>query len=321
VHELQLSYCVVNTAQRDLLGRALDSIAAERARLPFACEVLVLDNASEDGSRELAEAHPAVDHTIALELRTGKALNDSQLLRRARGRFALLMNEDTELRAGATLALYEALRDDGGAALAGATLVRPDGSAQACAWRFPTPLTALAGACMLQRVYTVQSRGAHTRRVDWCQSSALLVRREAAAAVGYLDGDFFVYSDEVDFARRLRDAGWHSLYVPGALAVHREQLSTGASAQRRIVELSRNRDLYMRKHHSPAAARAVRWLTAAMYAERALGALFVPGHEPRRYWRHVVATLFPARGEGLREAAEAYNRALAAHASAAAPPV
>ena len=71
----------------------------------------------------------------------------------------------------------------------------------------------------------MQSRGEDVREVDWCQSSALLVRREAAAQVGYLDPDFFVYSDEVDFARRLRDAGWESLYVPGARAVHHEQLS------------------------------------------------------------------------------------------------
>jgi GT2 family glycosyltransferase len=319
VDEPHLSYCVVNTAQRAMLARALDSIAAERDALPFACEVLVLDNASDDGSRELAEAHPAVDETVALTLRTGKALNDSELLHRARGRYALLMNEDTELRPGATVALYEALQGDSQAALAGAQLVRPGGRAQACAWRFPTPLTALAGALMLQRIYTVQSRGARTRAVDWCQSSALLVRRDAAAAVGYLDGDFFVYSDEVDFARRLRDAGWRSLYVPGAVAIHREQLSTGASSTRRIVELSRNRDLYMRKHHSAAAARTTRWLTAAMYAERAIAALVLPGHDPRRYWRHVVATLRPARGEGLREAAESHNRSLAAHAGAGGP--
>ena len=88
--------------------------------------------------------------------------------------------------------------------------------------------------------------------MDWCQSSALLVRREAAAQIDYLDPDFFVYSDEVDFARRLRDAGWRSLYVPSAAAIHHEQLSTGSLPERRIVELSRNRDLYMRKHHTPA---------------------------------------------------------------------
>ena len=134
--------------------------------------------------------------------------------------------------------------------------------------------------------------------------------------MGYLDGDFFVYSDEVDFARRLRDADWRSLYVPAATAVHHEQLASGASAERRIVELSRNRDLYMRKHHSAAAARAVRWLTAWSYGLRALGALLLPGRAPARFWRHVTATLHPDRGEGLREAAERYNRALDdAHAS------
>jgi GT2 family glycosyltransferase len=160
----------------------------------------------------------------------------------------------------------------------------------------------------LHRLVTVQSKGARTRIVDWCQSSALLVRRSAAEEVDYLDGDFFVYSDEVDFARRLRGAGWRCLYVPDAVAIHHEQLSTGASAERRIVELARNRDLYMRKHHSPAAARMVRWLTAWTYALRAAAALVLPGHSAGRYWRHAGAALRPQRGEGLREAAAEYNR-------------
>jgi len=312
---VELSYCVVNTSQRELLLRGLDAIARERARVPFACEVLVLDNGSQDSSAQAAREHPAVDEVIALPERRGKALNDSDLLQRARGRYALLLNEDSELLPGATAALYEALESDRGAACAGAKLMRPagdapggPGAAQPCAWRFPTPLTALAGVFGLHRLYTVQSQGERTRRVDWCQSSALLVRREAATAIGYLDPDFFVYSDEVDFARRLADAGWHSLYVPSAVAIHHEQLSTSGVPERRIVEFARNRDLYMRKHHSGASALAMRVLTALFYAERALGALLVPGHSPRRYWRHVTATLWPSRGEGLREAAAEYNR-------------
>jgi N-acetylglucosaminyl-diphospho-decaprenol L-rhamnosyltransferase len=309
VPEIELSYCVVNTSQRELLLRGLDALARERDSVPFATEVLVLDNGSRDGSAQAAREHPAVDETIALEERRGKAANDSELLRRARGRYALLLNEDSELQPGATLALWQALQQRPRAACAGARLLRPDGRAQACAWRFPTVATALAGALMLHRIYTVQSRGEHVREVDWCQSSALLVRREAAAQVDYLDPDFFVYSDEVDFARRLRDAGWHSVYVPQARAVHHEQLATGALPERRIVELARGRDLYMRKHHSAAAARAVRWLTAWSYALRAPAALALPGHDPRRYWRHVTATLHPDRGEGLREAAAEYNRA------------
>ena len=304
----EVSYCVVNTSQRELMLRGLDAIARERGALPFVSEVLVLDNGSRDGSARAAHEHPAVSEVIALTERQGKALNDSRLLQQARGRYVMLLNEDSELLEGSTLALYEALEHNPRAACAGAKLLRPDGATQACAWRFPTPLTALAGALFLHRMYTVQSKGERTREVDWCQSSALLVRREAAAQVDYLDADFFVYSDEVDFARRLRDAGWHSLYVPSAVAVHHEQLSTGTVPERRIVELARNRDLYMRKHHSRTAALTVRWLTAWSYAVRALAALVLPGHSPRRYWRHVTATLCPARGEGLREAADAYNR-------------
>jgi GT2 family glycosyltransferase len=308
VSEIELSYCVVNTSQRELLLKGLDALGRARASLPFATEVLVLDNGSRDGSAEAARAHPAVDEVIALDRRRGKAENDSELLSHVRGRYALLLNEDSELQAGATLALHGALEAHPEAACAGAQLLRPDGTPQACAWRFPSPAVALAGALMLHRWLTVQSGGSETRKVDWCQSSALLVRREAAAEVNYLDPAFFVYSDEVDFARRLRDRGWRSLYVPSARAIHHEQLATDAVPERRIVEMSRNRDLYMRKHHSRGAARAVRWLTAWSYALRALVAAILPGHSAQRYWRHVTASLWPDRGEGLREAAAAYNR-------------
>jgi GT2 family glycosyltransferase len=299
---------VVNTEQRELLVRCLDAIAAERERLPFETEVLVLDNASADGSAGAARRHDTVTEVIALRQRRGKGENDTALLQRARGRFALLLNEDSELRPGAVAALHAALQEDPRAAAAGARLLRPDGALQPSAWRFPSPLTALVGAVFLHRHFTVQSTGERTRQVDWAQSAALLVRVEAARAIGYFDPAFFVYSDEVDFCKRLRDAGWATLYVPGAVAIHHEQLSTGAVPERRIVELSRNRDRYMRKHHSPASAAVVRVLTAWAYALRSLAAVVLPGHSPRRYWRHVTATLRPGRGEGLREAAVEHNR-------------
>jgi GT2 family glycosyltransferase len=305
---VELSYCVVNTDGRELLLRCLDAIAAEQATIGIATEVLVLDNASTDGSASAARRHPATGELIALELRRGKGENDSELLQRARGRHCLLLNEDSELLPGATRALRAALDSDPRAGAAGARLLRPDGAQQPSAWRFPTPLTALVGALFLHRRYTVQSRGDAVRRVDWAQSAALLVRREAARQVEWFDPDFFVYSDEVDFCKRLRDAGWRTLYVPAAAAVHQEQLSTGAVPERRIVELSRNRDRYMRKHHTAPAAWSVRLLTAFTYAVRAGAAVALPGHDPRRYWRHVTATLRPAQGEGLREAASEHNR-------------
>jgi N-acetylglucosaminyl-diphospho-decaprenol L-rhamnosyltransferase len=302
--EPELSYCIVNTEGRDLLMRCLDAVARERSGLSFESEVLVLDNASADGSAEAARAHPSAPQVIALERRRGKGANDSELLQRAGGRYCLLLNEDSELLPGATAALHAALEASSRAGAAGARLLRPDGRQQASAWRLPTVGTAVAGALFLHRLVTVQSSNPHTREVGWVQSAAMLVRRAAAEEIGWFDSDFFVYSDEVDFCKRLADAGWTTLYVPDAVAVHHEQLSTGTVPERRIVEFSRNRDLYMRKHHSAGAARAVRWLTAWAYALRALAALVLPGHDPRRYRRHVTATLRPGRGEGLREAAE-----------------
>jgi N-acetylglucosaminyl-diphospho-decaprenol L-rhamnosyltransferase len=305
---VELSFCVVNTEQRELLVRCLDAIARERDALPFETEVIVLDNASHDGSATAARRHRTAPEVIALDRRRGKGENDTALLQRTGGRYALLLNEDSELRPGAVAALRDALEERSNAAAAGARLLRPDGSVQPSAWRFPSPATALVGALFLHRRFTVQSRGQRTRAVDWAQSAALLVRTEAAREVEWFDPAFFVYSDEVDFCRRLRDAGWRTLYVPGAEAIHHEQLSTGAVPERRIVELSRNRDRYMRKHHSAAAAAVVRVLTAWAYAVRSLAAVVLPGHDPRRYWRHVTATLRPGHGEGLREAAIEHNR-------------
>ena len=94
--------------------------------------------------------------------------------------------------------------------------------------------------------------------------------------------------------------------------MHHEQLSTGSVPTRRIVEFSRNRDRYMRKHHTALSAALVRYLTAYTYGLRAAGALVLPGHDPKRYAKHASATLFPSRGEGLAEAAEEFNRQLKA---------
>ncbi|HEY2479177.1 MAG TPA: glycosyltransferase family 2 protein [Solirubrobacterales bacterium] len=303
--EPELSYCVVNTNGRDFL---LACLAAIEATHPIGVEreVLVLDNASTDGSAEAVRALGADIELIEQERRTGKAANDSLLMERAKGRYCLLLNEDSELRPGTVAVLLAALEDDSQAAAATPQLLDSDGALTPCAWRFPGVGTALAGALFLHRWLTVQSTGKVIRRVDWAQSSALLVRRESAVQVGFMDPDFFVYYDECDFAKRLAEAGWHELFVPGAAAVHHDQLSTDlAAGLPRIVEFHRNRDLYMRKHHGRLAALAVRGLTAWAYALRALAATVIPGQPAEIYRAHARQALFPARGTGLRDRAEA----------------
>ncbi|HEX6205703.1 MAG TPA: glycosyltransferase [Solirubrobacterales bacterium] len=298
-----LSYCVVNTNGRDYLLACLAAI--ERTHpAGIEREVLVLDNASDDGSADAVRELGDGIRLVALEQRTGKAENDSTLMREARGDYCLLLNEDSELRPGAAAALVAALDADPKAAAATAQLLDAGGDPVPSAWRFPGVGTAAIGALFLHRRFTVQSTGDATRRVDWAQSSALLVRREAAAAVGYMDPDFFVYYDECDFAKRLADAGWHSLFVPAAEAVHHDQLSTDlAKGLPRIVEFHRNRDLYMRKHHGPVAAFAVRLLTAWSYALRALAATVLPNRPTRIFWAHARQALLPNRGESIRDRA------------------
>ncbi|MDX6626346.1 MAG: hypothetical protein QOE56_1335 [Solirubrobacterales bacterium] len=300
-----LSYCVVNTNGREYLLACLRAIEETHPE-GVEREILVLDNASDDGSADAVSALGGDIRLIELERRAGKAENDSRLLREAQGRYCLLLNEDSEIQSGAVAVLMAALDADTGAATAGPRLLDSGGNPVPCAWRFPGVGTAVAGALFLHRLFTVQSSGWKTRQVEWLQSSALMVRREAAGRVDYLDRRFFVYYDECDFAKRLADAGWHQLFVPGALAVHHDQLSTDlADGLPRIVEFHRNRDLYMRKHHGPGAARAVRWLTAWSYAVRAMGAAFIPKQPAKIYWAHAKQALHPERGESLRDRAEA----------------
>jgi N-acetylglucosaminyl-diphospho-decaprenol L-rhamnosyltransferase len=271
-------------------------------------EVLALDNGSTDGTAATVnERFGDRVELIALSARRGKAENDSALMARARGTWYLLLNEDSELTPGAADALRDALQRDPRAAVAGARLVSPGGAPQPSAWRFPGVRAALAGAVFAHRRLTVQSRGELTREVDWVQSAGMLVRSEAFEQVGPLDPTFFVYSDEVDWQRRARNAGWSVLYVPAATIMHREQLSADTGSRRRIVEFARNRDAYVRKHHGRLAALAVRALTAWSYAVRALVAMVLPGHSARRYTWHAYHSLLPGRGEGLREAADELN--------------
>ena len=302
-----LSYCVVNTNGREDLLACLDAIERTHPE-GVEAEVLVLDNASDDGSVEAVQARGGEVRLIALDRRTGKAENDSRLLREARGRYCLLLNEDSELQPGATRALLDSLETDPRAGAAGAQLLTSEGDPTACAWRLPSVGWALAAAVFAHERYAVQSKGDAARAVGWTQSSAMLVRREAAEEVGYLDPDFFVYSDETDFCKRLGDAGWRVLYVPRAQAVHHNQLATDlASMRRRIVEFHRNRDRYLRKHHSAPERLAWKTLWIWSYLVRALAALVVPGRDPRRYLLHARQELMPRSGEGVREAADAYN--------------
>ena len=310
----ELSYCVVNTNGRDYL---LDCLAAIERTHPEGVEheVLVLDNASDDGSADAVRERYPDARLFALERRTGKAENDSTPA--ARGARPLLPAAERGLGAARRAPC-------GRCSTRSRPIPAPRWPARSCSTRTagrcrapggcPTFRWALAAARVPAGPRGRREHAAtRVREVGWVQSSAALVRRDAAEQVGWLDPDFFVYSDETDFCKRLRDAGWRILFVPAARAVHHDQLSTDAAAMaRRIVEFHRNRDLYFRKHGLRRhAARLEGVLDVGVPRARGGGRACCPDATPRRYLLHARQELFPGRGEGIRDAAEARNRALA----------
>ena len=303
---MDLSYCIVNSGKRDLLLACLESIYRTHPEgVDF--EVIVLDNASEDGSPEaVRELFPDVRLTVR-DQRAGAAENNTAVLREAQGEFCMLIDEDAELIGSATAMLLEALRTDPQAAIAGAQLLFPDGRRVGCAWRLPGVGTSLIEALFLGRWLTAQISHT-TREAGYVQSATMLIRRTAAEQVGYFDSDFFVYFDETDFEKRVHDAGWRILHVPAARAYHHQQIHTDRAGEvRRVVEFHRMWDLYMRKHHSRLEALAIRPLVAWKYAVRALAAVVIPGWDPRRLLLHARQAMSPRRGEGMRERTEAWN--------------
>jgi N-acetylglucosaminyl-diphospho-decaprenol L-rhamnosyltransferase len=200
---VELSYCVVSHERRRLLRYCLDAIARERASVPFETEVLVLDNGSTDGSAEAARGHPATTDVIERLAALPRGANDATLLERAQGRFCLLLEDDSELEPGATAALHDALAGRPRAGAACATLVLPDGTTQPSGSRWRARLR----------------RAERVRRVRTCRSAAVLVRHDAATAVGSFDPHLDDGPAQADFSRRLRRAGWELLLVPDARAV------------------------------------------------------------------------------------------------------
>jgi GT2 family glycosyltransferase len=297
-----VSVSIVNTNSRELLLACLGSLAGADA------EIVVLDNASEDGSAEaVRERFPDV-RLIAQLYRAGFGASHNAVIRATSGRYVYVLNEDTTAADWRLDRLVAYLDAHPRVAVLGPRLVYPDGRRQDSAWRFPTPLVSALGLVTLGRAGVKQSQGETPRPVDWVTGAALLARREALEEVGLFDEGFFLYSEEVDLQFRLRRAGWEVHYFPEATVVHHESQFSAAVPERRINEMWRSRHRYWRKHHSRAGARIAALATGAQYAAR--GALTPvarsdPGLGARM--RLHARDAWAVKGPGLRELADEWN--------------
>jgi N-acetylglucosaminyl-diphospho-decaprenol L-rhamnosyltransferase len=274
---LELSVSVISYRTPALLKACLDALGAQRALLDM--EVTVVDNAPGDGSAEMVASQFPWVRVLRNSRNVGFGAAHNQALRDATSRFWLVLNSDAVPAPGALRVLVDFLDQHPRVAVAGPKLRYPDGAVQASRRRFPTVATLFAESTQLQRLwprnpvlqryYVADRPDDLPQDVDWLVGACLCVRAAAAAEVGLFDEGFFMYSEELDWCRRFRTAGWRVAYVPSAEVVHLEGASSrqDLAARDRLFQASKLR--YARKWHGRWIARALRTYLVIEYVARA----------------------------------------------------
>jgi N-acetylglucosaminyl-diphospho-decaprenol L-rhamnosyltransferase len=249
-----LTIVIVSYNARDDLARCLDSLRAAPPAIGH--EIVVVDNASTDGSAGAASALPGV-RLIALPANVGFAAANNVGIRATTGDLVMLLNSDTLVAAGAVDGLVAALHASPDAAAAGPRLVDGEGRPELsfgdmvsplAEWRQKRLLAAAAhGTPGALRAIDERTRAA--RRPDWVSGACLLVRRADAEAVGLLDERYFMYLEDVDFCAALRARGRRILFVPDVTVTHlrgRSRQAAPAATNRAYRDSHR---AFYRKHH------------------------------------------------------------------------
>jgi GT2 family glycosyltransferase len=256
----ELTAIVVNYNAGDELRRALQSIADEMHERPW--QAFVIDNASTDGSTAIVtEFAPRASLIVNAEnVGFGRAVN--QGVAAATAPLVLIMNPDCRLVAGAIEGLRAELEAHEYCALAGPRILNPDGSVQGSARGDPNMLTGLFGrTAALARLMPWVSvarrnvvsdaaiRSGHASVVvDWLSGACLLARRDALRTVKGFDERYFLYWEDADLCRRLRAAGYHVRYVPGATAIHRVGQSSKTAREAAIRAFHESAYIYYTTH-------------------------------------------------------------------------
>lgn len=251
-----LSIVIVSWNSERYLRGCLSSIPAGAGKLAF--EVFVVDNASRDGSAVLVKAEFPAARLIANSANRGFAAANNQGLRLATGRYALLLNPDTRVHEGALERLAAFMDGNPDAGACGPMLLNEDGSMQHAARRFPTFGFAFGSKTVLGRLGLfrasydrVKMRGERfdsAMEVDQPSGAALFLRKSALDRVGLLDDGYFIFFEEVDLCRRIRDAGYRIVLRPEARVTHYGGRSRRQNRAAIILPGAQSLLRYFRKH-------------------------------------------------------------------------
>jgi GT2 family glycosyltransferase len=250
-----MAVAIVNYNTREDLRACLETVRGEGPG-----EVVVVDNASSDGSAEMIQAeYPRVMlHCNKTNVGFGTAAN--QAVAKCSANYVLLLNSDILLQAGAVNALSNYIDVHPRAAIVGPRLVNTNGTLQASCYPFPTILnTFFVDTCLgdliryvpvLRNHFLPTWPHHHAKIVPWVKGAAMAIRREAFETVGGFDETFFMYSEEIDLCYRLLAIGWQVHFAPVTTAVHPGGASTAQHQTEMAVQLLASTFKFYRKHYS-----------------------------------------------------------------------
>ena len=304
-----LSIIIVSWNVCELLQNCLHSVLAQDG---LALQVVVVDSASTDGSAEMvAENFPQVE-LVACRENVGFPGGNNLGLERANGRFVLLLNPDTIVHGDALAKMVSYLEQKPKVGVVGPQLLNEDGSVQSSRRRFPTLRTAFfestwlqpyAPQAVLDDYYARDIDDEETAVVEWLMGACLMTRQEVVAQVGGLDEAYFMYSEELDYCRRIHEAGWQVVYYPQAKVTHFSGKSSEQAVTQRHINFNRAKLRYFRKYHGRLAAGLLRLFLLKSYGwQLALEAIKgAVGHKRPLRWQRVKAYWMVLRS-GLRPA-------------------
>lgn len=266
---LDLSIVIVNYNTGDLLRECLRSLFASEG--DFTYQVTVVDNHSQDGSAALVRREfPQVDLLENPE-NVGYAQANNQGLKSRKARYYLLLNPDTVLPPGALRGMLSFMEEHPQAGIAGPKLMMADGRLDwACRRSFPTPEVSFYRLSGLGRLFPKSKRFGRYNltyldpdqeaEVDSVVGAFMMIRGETLEEVGYLDEEFFLYGEDLDFAYRAKKAGWKVYYYPQVTVVHYKRRSSSQNRKRAQHEFYRAMHLFYRKHYAKTTPLWLHWL-------------------------------------------------------------
>ncbi len=314
-----VSVTIVNHQACDHLRKCLQSIEQHPCTVG-SLEIVVLDNASGDGSVEMLRNEFPDVVVLAEETRRGFGANQNRAIAASRGDLVLMLNPDATVGEGTIDSLARAVWNDERVIAAGCPVVNSDGSLrQDWPFRFPTPLSIYSKAVGVNRLLESRRSRSNTFRDRWLGGYGLIVDRREFLDVGGFDDGFFMYSEDVDLCRRLRDRGHYFGWAAHASVVHPVPTDDAALLRRRQYEIMRGELIYMRKYYGrigqfvyrigAAFDGAIRVVALSLpFLSRAIDIHGTSAADTRSlYFERLKAAVWPSSGEGLSDLAAQWN--------------